>query len=46
MTEATLHGFFRSSATYRVKIALALKPASCNVVRLEPWWPRDSHDGF
>lgn len=28
MTEATLHGFFRSSATYRVKIALALKGLS------------------
>jgi maleylpyruvate isomerase len=25
MTEATLHGFFRSSATYRVQIALKLK---------------------
>jgi maleylpyruvate isomerase len=25
MTEATLHGFFRSSATYRVSIALRLK---------------------
>lgn len=28
MTDAMLHGFFRSSATYRVKIALALKGLS------------------
>jgi maleylpyruvate isomerase len=28
MTEATLHGFFRSSATYRVRIALGLKGLS------------------